>query len=147
VDLDPERQSNRDKEVGRGGLSPLAPTRLHPGAQDPTVVITAGQADRSSRRSSLSGLVGHVPGVGRHHRAPTGIVVEAEEIGVAPDEGYHVEVLGSHEASVERLVERARTQLRHRVGHLDLEDRPGWHPMMAGNEPPRRESSSRNAVS
>ena len=86
VDLDPERQSNRDKEVGRGGLSPLAPTRLHPGAQDPTVVITAGQADRSSRRSSLSGLVGHVPGVGRHHRAPTGIVVEAEEIGVAPDE-------------------------------------------------------------
>jgi hypothetical protein len=66
-------------------------------------------------------------------RAPTGIAVEADEVGRAPDEGYHAKVLGSHEADVGRLVTRVRIRLQQRVGHLDLEDRPGWQPMIAGD--------------
>lgn len=67
-------------------------------------------------------------------RAPTGVVAEAAEIGDAPGEGYHVEVLGSHEADAGRLMERVRTRLRDRISHLDLKDRPGSHPIIAGDQ-------------
>lgn len=83
-----------------------------------------------------------VPGPGgRTHRfryrlwrAPTGVVAEAEELGREPDDGYHAKVLGSHEADVGRLMTRLRAQLVRKVGRLDLEDRPGWHPIIAGDE-------------
>ena len=82
----------------------------------------------------LSGPDGRTHRFGyRIWRAPTGIVVEAEEIDCAFDEGYHVEVLGPHDAEIGRLVERVRTLLRQRVGHLDLQQRPGQHPIMAGD--------------
>ncbi len=67
-------------------------------------------------------------------RAPTGIVGEAEEIGRGPDEGYHVEVLGSHEADAGELMARVRDRLKQRVGRLELEDRAGCHPILAGHE-------------
>ena len=70
----------------------------------------------------------------RFWRAPTGIVAEADEIALAPEHGYHAEVLGPHDADVGRLVAHLRTRLQRRICHLDLVDRPGWHPMMAGDE-------------
>ncbi len=78
---------------------------------------------------------------GRRHRfayrlwrAPTGIVAEADELGCAGGEGYQASVLGSHHADPDALLARLRLRINERVAHLDLEDRPGRRPLMAGDE-------------
>ena len=73
---------------------------------------------------------------GREHRfrfkiwrAPTGIEVQLEEMGVPVCEGYRFAVLGDHDASVEVLVARARSAAESEVGRLYLEparQREGW---------------------
>ena len=78
---------------------------------------------------------------GRRHRieyrlwrAPTGVVAEAAELDCPAGEGYHVEVMGSHDADAEVLLDRVRTRLRQRIGQLDLVDGPGGYPVMARDE-------------
>ncbi len=78
---------------------------------------------------------------GRRHRfayrlwrAPTGIVAEAEELGCAGGEGYQASVLGSHHTDTDALLARLRVRLGEQVARLDLEERPGGPPLMAGDE-------------
>jgi hypothetical protein len=62
-------------------------------------------------------------------RAPTGIVAEAEEANLAAGEGYHLKVIGSHDADIPRLIEILRNRLERRLSHLWLEPHPrneGW---------------------
>ena len=73
---------------------------------------------------------------GRNHRfrfkiwrAPTGIEVQLDEMGVPVGEGYRFAVLGDHDADVEDLVARVRSVAESEVGRLYLEParhRGGW---------------------
>jgi hypothetical protein len=65
----------------------------------------------------------------RFWRAPTGVVVELEEAGVGPEEGYRFSVLGAHDADIAELVDHVRTQALEGIGRLYLEPDPhrsGW---------------------
>lgn len=62
-------------------------------------------------------------------RAPTGVEVEVEEDGVAVGEGFHVAVLGDHDADVAQLIARATTAAEERVSRRYVEpagNRAGW---------------------
>lgn len=62
-------------------------------------------------------------------RAPTGIEVAVEEIGVPPGEGYERAVLGAHDAEVAALVARLREIATDEVARRYLEPNPhrdGW---------------------
>ncbi len=62
-------------------------------------------------------------------RAPTGIEVQLDELGVPVGEGYRFAVLGDHDADVEVLMARVRSLAESEVGRLYLEParhRHGW---------------------
>jgi len=62
-------------------------------------------------------------------RAPTGIEVQLEEMGVPVGEGYRFAVLGDHDADVASLVARVRSLAESEVGRIYLEparNREGW---------------------
>ncbi|MGH8971844.1 MAG: DUF7713 domain-containing protein [Acidimicrobiia bacterium] len=68
--------------------------------------------------------------VPRLWRAPTGIELELEEAGVPAGEGYHLAVLGAHDADVGELFDHLRRRAEVEVGRQYLERRPdgaGWH--------------------
>jgi hypothetical protein len=68
-------------------------------------------------------------------RAPTGIEVQLDEMGVPVGEGYRFAVLGDHDAAVEDLVARVRSVAESEVGQLYLEParhREGW--VLTGEE-------------
>ncbi len=65
----------------------------------------------------------------RPWRAPTGIVVELEEIGVPAGEGFEFSILGPHDAQVGDLLDQLRAQAEAEVTRRYLEPnphRPGW---------------------
>src|SRR5215207_1165214 len=67
-------------------------------------------------------------------RSPGGIAVEAGE-GDRSSDGYFVQVVGSHDADVVRLVERVKTTIARRIGRLDLELSPSRdHWIVAGDD-------------
>jgi hypothetical protein len=74
----------------------------------------------------------------RWWRAPTGVEVEVEEIGVPVGEGYHFAVLGAHDAEVDELVAQVTQRAETEIGRQYLEphpDRSGWllyHDEVAG---------------
>lgn len=71
----------------------------------------------------------------RFWRAPTGVVVELEEIGVPPGEGYRFSVLGAHDADTSVLVSLAVSRAEREIDHLYLEPDShsgGW--VMTGDE-------------
>jgi hypothetical protein len=77
---------------------------------------------------------------GRRHRiiyrvwrSPSGIAVEASE-GDRSFEGYHVEVVGPHDADVAALVVRTKAAIRRRIMRQDLERSPSGNMIMAGTE-------------
>ena len=62
-------------------------------------------------------------------RAPTGIEVQLEEVGVAVGEGYQFAILGDHDADVELLVDRVRSLAETEIARRYLEPashRAGW---------------------
>jgi hypothetical protein len=73
---------------------------------------------------------------GKHHRmqprpwrAPTGIVVELEEIGVPTGEGFRFSILGPHDADVGELLSQLRAHAEAEVSRRYLEPNPhgpGW---------------------
>ena len=73
----------------------------------------------------------------KHHvryrlwRAPTGIVAEAEEVGVPVLEGYQAKVIGPHDADVAELFGRLEAQLARKLRRRDLEPGPNG-PVLAG---------------
>jgi len=78
---------------------------------------------------------------GRQHQiayrlwsSPGGIAVEAWE-GDRSSNGYSAQVVGPHDADVSMLVERVKTTIARRIGHLDLELSPTRdHWIMAGDD-------------
>jgi hypothetical protein len=65
----------------------------------------------------------------RPWRAPTGIVVELEEVGAPTGEGFQFSVLGSHDADVGELLARLRAHAEAEVSRRYLEPNPhgpGW---------------------
>jgi hypothetical protein len=65
----------------------------------------------------------------RLHRAATGVVAEAVELGSDPGEGHQVQVIGAHDVDVPMLVEQLHLQVREEIGTAYLEPnphRPGW---------------------
>ncbi|MDP9386511.1 MAG: hypothetical protein M3Q48_00930 [Actinomycetota bacterium] len=65
----------------------------------------------------------------RPWRAPTGIVVELEEIGVPPGEGFQFSILGPHDAQVGELLSELRAHAKAEVSRHYLEPNPhrsGW---------------------
>jgi hypothetical protein len=79
---------------------------------------------------------------GRRHRlafriwrAPTGIEVELEEVGVPTGEGYHFAALGSHHAELAGLVAHLRRRAEEEIARPSLEPHPhppGW--LVVGQE-------------
>jgi hypothetical protein len=79
---------------------------------------------------------------GRRHRlrfrlwrAPTGVSVELEEVGVRGDGGYRFAVLGDHDADVEMLIAAVQLQAEEELAAVYLEPaahRDGW--VVAGDE-------------
>lgn len=67
-------------------------------------------------------------------RAPTGIVAEAEEADLAPGEGYHFEVMGSHDADVHELIEILQGRMRRGLSHLWLKPHPRHEGWMIGGD-------------
>ncbi len=62
-------------------------------------------------------------------RAPTGVEVQLDEMGLPVGEGYRFAVLGDHDADIEDLVARVRSLAEYEVGRLYLEParhREGW---------------------
>ena len=111
--------------------------------------VCDGCADR--RVAQLTGLpeLGPPPAAfvltgpdGRRHRlqprpwrAPTGIVVELEETGVAPGEGFQFSILGPHDAPVSELLGELRAHAEAEVSRRYLKPNPhrsGW--LLAGDE-------------
>ncbi len=71
----------------------------------------------------------------RPWRAPTGIVVELEEMGVPVREGFVFSILGPHDAEVGELVRQVRAHAEAEVARGYLEPNPhrrGW--VLAGDE-------------
>lgn len=68
-------------------------------------------------------------------RAPTGIVAEAQENSTPPMEGYHVDVMGGHDADVDRLLRTLHDRVDAQISQLFLrpaDHGPGW--TLAGDE-------------
>lgn len=61
----------------------------------------------------------------RLRRAPTGIVAEAQESG-EPAAGYHVEVLGDHDADLDLLLQTLRSKVGAHIDRLYLEPTHDW---------------------
>jgi hypothetical protein len=62
-------------------------------------------------------------------RAPTGVEVELEEVGVPIGEGYRFAVLGPHDANTDELVAAVQSQAKAEVSRQYLEPDPhrsGW---------------------
>ena len=71
----------------------------------------------------------------RPWRAPTGIVVELEEMGAPVGEGFQFSILGPHDAEVGHLLAQLRTHAEVEVARRYLEPNPhrgGW--LLAGDE-------------
>ncbi|MEO8570653.1 MAG: hypothetical protein ABI553_03045 [Chloroflexota bacterium] len=67
-------------------------------------------------------------------RSPGGIAVDAEEGGDSSD-GYHVQVVGPHDADVTVLIASAKTAVRRRIARMDMERAPGAdYPIMADDD-------------
>lgn len=67
-------------------------------------------------------------------RAATGIVAEAEEADLEPNEGYHFQVMCAHDGDVPGLIEALKDRLRRGLSRAWLEPHPrheGW--MIAGD--------------
>ena len=59
-------------------------------------------------------------------RAPTGIVAEAQETSTPVGEGYHVEVLGDHDADVDELLHTLQGRVDAEIARLHLEPTHNW---------------------
>lgn len=62
-------------------------------------------------------------------RAPTGVETELEEVGVPVGEGFHMAVLGTHDANVDELIAHLRRRAHEEVGRRYLAPnkyRAGW---------------------
>ncbi|MHB1445817.1 MAG: DUF7686 domain-containing protein [Acidimicrobiales bacterium] len=53
-------------------------------------------------------------------RAPTGVEAELEEVGVPVGEGYHLSVLGSHDADLDQLIDHLRRRAGEELGRRYL---------------------------
>lgn len=65
----------------------------------------------------------------RPWRAPTGIVVELEEVGAPAGEGFQFSIVGSHDADVGELLAQLRAHAKAEVSRRYLEPTPhdpGW---------------------
>ncbi|HWC12625.1 MAG TPA: hypothetical protein VG455_15555 [Acidimicrobiales bacterium] len=86
------------------------------GAPPPPFVLTSPDGGRHRMRP-------------RPWRAPTGIVVELEEMGVPVGEGFQFSILGPHDAEVGQLLAQLRTHAEAEVARRYLEPNPhrgGW---------------------
>jgi hypothetical protein len=116
----------------------LSGTPLCDGCADPRVAELTGLPERGPPPAAVV-LTG--PDGRRHRmqprpwRAPTGIVVELEETGVPPGEGFQFSILGPHDARVGELLSKLRAHAEAEVSRQYLEPNPhrsGW--LLAGDE-------------
>ncbi|HEX2275277.1 MAG TPA: hypothetical protein VHG90_15525 [Acidimicrobiales bacterium] len=131
--------SDTCKDCGAGGVRVyLSGTPLCDGCADHRVAELTGLPELGPPPPAfvLTGPDGH-----RHRmqprpwRAPTGIVVELEETGIPPGEGFQFSILGPHDAQVGELLSKLRAHAEAEVSRHYLEPnphRPGW--LLAGDE-------------